>query len=54
ITLPTITQGVCKVAANCGARPLSISYKLYGTATQRAIFVMGMASMILFTASRKR
>ncbi|KAI9597604.1 hypothetical protein BDF19DRAFT_433893 [Syncephalis fuscata] len=42
MTLPTVTQGVCQVAANRGARPLNISYEVYGTGTKRAIFIMGL------------
>ncbi|KAI9591632.1 Alpha/Beta hydrolase protein [Syncephalis fuscata] len=42
MTLPTVTQGVCQVAANRGACPLNISYELYGTGTQRAILIMGL------------
>ncbi|KAI9595305.1 Alpha/Beta hydrolase protein [Syncephalis fuscata] len=45
MTLPTVTQGVCQVAANRGACPLNISYELYGTGTQRAIFVMGLGAI---------
>ncbi|KAI9591266.1 Alpha/Beta hydrolase protein [Syncephalis fuscata] len=42
MTLSTVAQGVCQVAASRGPRPLNISYEVYGTGTQRVILIMGI------------